>query len=108
MAYVIEIISASFRRNEASVKRTSEELKIPRKTPQDKMAKYDLKRGDIFWRIYIYDPLKGDGIPSILQMLCIAYHKCVLFANNSVYQFERCGKILECFMRGAKNMVCAT
>ena len=41
-------------------------------------------------------------------MLCIAYHKCVLFANNSVYQFERCGKILECFMRGAKNMVCAT
>ena len=44
MAYEKEIISASLRRNGASVKHTSEELKIPRKTLQDKMTKYGLKR----------------------------------------------------------------
>ena len=46
MAYEKEIISASLRRNRASVKLTSEELKIPRKTLQDKMTKYGLKRYD--------------------------------------------------------------
>jgi len=53
MAYEKEIISASFRRNGASVKRTSEELKIPRKTLQDKMTKYDLKRGDFLADLHL-------------------------------------------------------
>ena len=53
MAYEKEIISASFRRNGGSVKLTSEELKIPRKTLQDKMTKYALKRGDFLANLHL-------------------------------------------------------
>ena len=52
MAYEKEIISDSLRRNKASVKQTSEELKIPRKTLQDKMTKYGLKRSDFLAELH--------------------------------------------------------
>ena len=52
MAYEKEIISASLRRNAASVKLTSEDLKIPRKTLQDNMTKYGLKRSDFLAELH--------------------------------------------------------
>ena len=46
MAYEREIIAASLKSNGGSIKDTAEELGLPRKTLQDKMTKYALKRNE--------------------------------------------------------------